>query len=66
VCRLKDKIPKEDWAINKAKTQENTKNTEQSLLNAKSNTTKKIVMKTVHHHTKTGVQHMFNTTMPKK
>jgi hypothetical protein len=39
--KLVDKTPKEDWAINKAKAQgQNTKNTEQSLLNTQSNNTK--------------------------
>jgi hypothetical protein len=39
-CRLKDKIPKEEWAINKAKAKETTKTTEQSLLNTQSNNSK--------------------------
>jgi hypothetical protein len=39
-CRLKEKIPKEDWAINKAKAQETNKNTDPSLLNTQSNNSK--------------------------
>jgi hypothetical protein len=39
-CRLKDKIPKEEWAINKAKAKETTKSTKQSLLNTQSNNSK--------------------------
>jgi hypothetical protein len=41
-CRLKDKISKEDWAINKAKAQEqNTKHTKQSHLKTNKSTEKK-------------------------
>jgi hypothetical protein len=39
-CRLKDKTPKEDWAINKAKAQEQT--TKQSHLNTNKSTEKKM------------------------
>jgi hypothetical protein len=42
-CQLKDKIPKEDWAINKVKAQEqNTKHTKQSCLNTNKLTEKKM------------------------
>jgi hypothetical protein len=39
-CHLKHRILKEDWAINKAKAQETTENTENSLLNTQSNNSK--------------------------
>jgi hypothetical protein len=39
-CHLKDKISKEDWAINKAKAQEITENPKQSLLNTQSHNSK--------------------------
>jgi hypothetical protein len=41
-CRLKDKTPKENWAINKAKAQEQTtEHTKQSHLNTNKSTEKK-------------------------
>jgi hypothetical protein len=42
-CHLKDKIPKEDWVIIKAKAQEqNTKHTKQSHLNTNKSTENKM------------------------
>jgi hypothetical protein len=65
-CHLKDKIPKDDWSINKAKAQ--GQNTKQSHLN-----TNKLMEKICHHHTtivhphtKAGVLHTPNSTKPKK
>jgi hypothetical protein len=40
LCHLKDKILRDDWAINKAKAQEPTENMEQSILNTQSNNLK--------------------------
>jgi hypothetical protein len=68
-CHLTDKIPKDEWAINKAKAQEqNSKHTKQSHLNTNKLTEKKTSSshKIVHHHTNAGVRHMSNSTKPKK